>query len=328
MERYKKAQSINTDYELIPKEKDEGLRLDLYLSEQIEDLSRSKAKMLINNNSVMVNDNWVKASYSITSGDVVKVDTQLIQSEITLIPQSIPLDIVYEDEYLLVVNKPRNMVVHPGAGNYRDTMVNALLYHCQNLSDGTSYERPGIVHRLDKDTSGLLVVAKQNETHDILSEEIKNRRVARTYLALVIGDFSKKKATIDLPIGRDPRNRKKMAVVHGGKRAITKVEMLRSFQNPEKISYLKCSLETGRTHQIRVHLSHLGYPLLGDPVYRGKTGKNVDIDKNLTGQALHSFSLAFTHPVFKKTMVFRAPLPSDMMNLISKLTRSDKTNFR
>jgi len=293
-------------------------RLDSFISEEIKQLSRSKAKQLIENGLVTVNNKTVKPKYKVKEGDEISVKPYY-EEETELEPQNIPIEIVYEDKHLLVVNKDRDMVVHPGAGNYKDTLVNALLYHCKNLSEGSNESRPGVVHRLDKDTSGLLVVAKNNETHRHLSEALMNREIKRTYLALIYGKFPNQKATIDLPIGRNPKDRKKMAVIPSGKPAMTKLQLLKTFNKPEKVTYVKLNLETGRTHQIRVHLSHLGHPLIGDPVYGFTKPSKCKSISEIQGQALHSFKLEFKHPIYNRWMSFRAPLPDDMMQIIKML---------
>ncbi len=297
-------------------QEDSGTRLDSYLNEQLPDISRSKAKELISGKYVLVNNSYVKPSYNVMANDEIHIIAYEQASEQKLTPENIPLNIIYEDDDLIIVNKDRGMVVHPGAGNWEKTLVNALLYHCQHLSTGSSEERPGIVHRLDKDTSGLMVVAKNDLAHRKLSHDIKYKRIKRTYLALVKGDFPRNKATIDLPIGRNPKNRKQMAVVRSGKEAVTRARVLKRFSHPEHITYMKCQLETGRTHQIRVHFTSLGHPIIGDGVY-GNT--NTSLEQGLTGQLLHSFELRLHHPTKDEEKVFRAPLPYDMDNTIKQL---------
>ncbi|OWZ84151.1 RluA family pseudouridine synthase [Natranaerobius trueperi] len=296
-------------------QEDSQKRLDLIISERVSQLSRSKAKELIIKELVQVNGHHKKPRYEVKTGDEIIVNFETCADDINVKPENIPIDIVYEDEDVLVVNKERGMVVHPGAGNHQGTLVNALLFHCENLSEGTSKERPGIVHRLDKDTSGLLVVAKNDYVHQILSRDLQNRDIKRTYLALVSGNFPNDKATIDLPIARDSRNRKKMSVQPSGKRAVTRVRVLNSFSN---MTLLKIQLETGRTHQIRVHMSHLGYPLVGDPVY----GTSKSLTQQIEGQALHSFSLSFNHPKYEREMFFRAPLPNDMKDILKEAKKA------
>lgn len=285
-----------------------GIRIDKFLTENT-DYTRSKIKKMIENGSVLVNDKIVKVSYILKSADVIKF---LEYSENTSVePQNIPLDIYYEDDDLIVVNKPSGMVVHPAPGNYSNTLVNALMYHTSNLSSINTDVRPGIVHRIDADTSGLLLVAKNDRVHNILATAIKNKEVVREYIALVTGVILEDTATIDAPIGRDKNNRKKMAVTsENSKDAITHIKVLERYNNA---TLIRCKLETGRTHQIRVHLNYIGHPIVNDPVY----GHKKLIDKEF-GQMLHAEKIGFVHPTTMEYMEFTAP-PSDRFNEILEM---------
>lgn len=283
-------------------------RLDQYLSNKL-DISRSKVQKLIKEEKVLVNGKVASSNYLVDETDEINVDDDL-NYEIKVEGENIPLDVVYEDEYLLVVNKKSGMVVHPAPGNYTGTLVNALLYRF-NLGHSDNYLRPGIVHRIDKDTSGLLVVAKDDKTHEILSNMIKEKKVERIYIALVHGVINHDTGTIDAPIGRDAVNRQKMAVTDvNSKDAVTHFRVLKRYS---KNTLIECKLETGRTHQIRVHMEYIGYPIVNDPVY----GKN----KNTTafGQLLHSKSIRFIHPITKKELFFECDLPQEFKEYLEKL---------
>lgn len=283
------------------------VRIDKYLSEYFEDLSRSVVQTLIEEDDIQVNNDSVKSSYRLKVGDIVNIfDLTLDSKEIK--PMNIPLDIVYEDDDVLVVNKPSGMVVHPAPGHYQDTLVNALMYHIESLSDGSTETRPGIVHRIDKDTSGLLMVAKNNRAHEKLAKELHDKTTKRTYIALVEGVIKNKSGRINAPIKRDPHNRIKMGVMAGGKEAVTHFEVIEQFADA---TLIKCRLETGRTHQIRVHLDYIGHPLVNDPVY----GKKIDD----YGQYLHAKTLGFTHPRTKAWMEFDSELPEPFINYIKKI---------
>ena len=289
---------------------EEGIkeRLDKHLS-HISSISRIEIQKLIELEQILVNDKIIKMNkFKVQHGDNIQILSR-INREVTIEPEKIALDIVYEDDLLLVINKPNMMVTHPAPGNYSGTLVNALIYHFQNLSNVNGELRPGIVHRLDKDTSGLLVVAKDNKTHNFLAKQLQDHKIDREYLAIVEGIIINKITHIDLPIGRDPRNRQKMAVRYAkSKQAVTHVYIEKEFS---KNTLIKCVLETGRTHQIRVHLAYIKHPILGDKKY----GTSVDD----FGQYLHAKKLSFTHPNGEK-MTFHAELPKEFKDKIAELS--------
>lgn len=296
----------------IASEADEGMRADRWASEQLGGASRNRLQQLIKDGHLKINGEKVKASYRLKAGDSIIV--RIPEPEPAEVrPEKIPLDIVYEDRSLIVVNKPRGMVVHPAPGHMSGTLVNALLDHCRDLSGINGVLRPGIVHRIDKDTSGLLMAAKTDEAHRSLAAQLKDKRTRRMYLAIVHGQFSEPSGIIDAPIGRDSRDRKKMAVnrLHG-KHAVTHFKVLEPFDNYTLIS---CRLETGRTHQIRVHMASIGHPVAGDPKYG--PGKTLPI----AGQALHAAELGFVHPETGEELLFEAPLPEDIQRLLDELRR-------
>jgi len=296
-------------------EEDEGVRLDVFLAEIFDEFSRSYIQKLIKENMITVNDSNEKNRYLIKTGDSIKINVPPPR-ELEVTPQNIPLDIVYEDDTLLVINKPQNMVVHPAPGNYENTLVNALLYHCKDkLSSINGVIRPGIVHRIDKDTTGLLVVAKTDAAHRSLAQQLKDHTITRKYNAITLGNIKENQATIDAPIGRHPVDRLKMAVVQGGRNAVTHLRVLDRFV---QYTLIEAQLETGRTHQIRVHLSYIKHPLLGDDVYGGKISKF-----NLKGQVLHAKTLGFNHPSTGEYIEFSAPLP----NYFEKLLTVIKNNI-
>ena len=303
------------EYQLIVTQDNAKERIDKFLSVEFPELSRSYIHKLIEKKLITVNQKEAEKKYKLAENDVVSIN--IPDPEPTEVaPENIPLDIVYEDDDLLVVNKPKGMVVHPAAGNTSGTLVNALLYHCKDsLSGINGVLRPGIVHRIDKDTSGLLIVAKNDNSHKFLAEQIKNHSFAREYQAIIIGKLPKQKGTIETQIGRHKTNRKKMAVLQfGGKKAITHYEVLCEYSG---YSHIKLNLETGRTHQIRVHMSYLGHPILGDEIY-GSSKQNVF--KFLHGQCLHAKKIGFIHPTTHKYMEFDSELPeyfSKILNLLS-----------
>lgn len=284
------------------------IRLDKYLINKL-DLSRSKVQEMISQNLILVNNKSVKNSYILKYNDEVSVIGEL---EITTdaLPEKIDLDIIYEDDYLLVINKPSGLVVHPAAGHFTGTLVNALLYHVKNLSNNNGALRPGIVHRIDKDTSGLLIVAKDDNTHEALSMQLKDKSLSRKYLALVSGKINHDTGTIDAPIGRDPFDRKKMCVTdENAKYAVTHFKVLERYKNA---SLLECSLETGRTHQIRVHMKYINHPIINDPVYSSK--KNT----SSFGQMLHAKEITFIHPKTNKKMTFSCDAPKEFYEILEK----------
>lgn len=288
------------------------LRLDKYLVSQLEDFTRSAVSKLIEGGQVKVNDKTASKNYKCKAGDRVVIEIP-DPVELDVTAENIPLDIVYEDSDLLVVNKPKGMVVHPAAGNYSGTLVNALLYHCKDsLSGINGVIRPGIVHRIDKDTSGLLIVAKNDTAHLDLAQQIKEHSFHRAYQAVAYGNFKEDNGTVNQPIGRHPKDRKKMAVTYkNSKNAVTHYEVISRY---EKFTHIRCVLETGRTHQIRVHMAYIGHPLAGDEVYGPKK-----VITELNGQCLHAGELGFVHPRTKEYMEFTAPLPEYFTNFLKKL---------
>ena len=274
------------------------VRIDKYLA-SILDYSREYIGKLIDSKLVLVNEKVVKASYKVSLNDEIIIHDEEMKIENNILPVKMDLDIVYEDEYLMVINKPSGLVVHPGSGNYNNTLVNGLMYYTKNLSDIGGEARPGIVHRIDKDTSGLLLIAKTNKVHEMLADDFKNKRIKREYIALLDGVFMGGSATIDAPIGRDKQNREKMAVVEDGKHAVTHLKVLKRY---DQYTLVSCILETGRTHQIRVHMAYIGYPVHNDPVYSKREATSF-------GQFLHSYKMNFVHPITKKGMEFVCPLP-------------------
>lgn len=298
-----------------------GKRADVLLSEALG-ITRSAAERLIESEKVLVEGKAVTKSLKVTVRQSFEIEIPDPEPS-EAVPENIPLDIIYEDDDLIVINKPKGTVVHPAPGNPGGTLVNALLYHCgSSLSGVGGVIRPGIVHRIDKDTSGLLVVAKNDETHLALSEQLKTHTICRVYYAIAVGSFGNDKGTVNAPIGRHPTDRKKMAVIKSGKNAkeaITHYTVLEHFCG---FSYIKCRLETGRTHQIRVHMSYIGHPLMGDTVYGGGKTKFEICNKALiSGQCLHAGELEFIHPRSHALMHFEAPLPSYFYELLEKLRK-------
>lgn len=300
--------------ELTVSPEDVGERLDKYLSEQIEGLSRSAASRLIFEGKVTVGQSAVKKNYKTADGDMITVLTDDPQP-VDVLPEDIPLDIVYEDADLLVVNKPKDMVVHPAPGHFSGTLVNALMFHCMDGLSGINGElRPGIVHRIDKNTSGLLVVAKSDKAHAGLSEQIKDHSFTREYLAVAYGNIKEDERTVDAPIGRHKTDRKRMCVTELNSRpAVTHIKVIERYNG---FTYILCRLETGRTHQIRVHLAYIGHPIAGDDVY----GPSKVITE-LRGQCLHAYKLGFVHPVTGEYMEFTADPPESFVRFRDKLRR-------
>ncbi len=289
----------------------DNTRLDIYLATQLNQLSRSHIQMLIKNGSVLVNGVTVKPSYLLNSGEEISIRIEE-PKPLSIEAEDIDLDIYYEDSDVIVVNKKQGIVVHPAAGHYQGTLVNALLHHCSDLSGINGVIRPGIVHRIDKDTSGLLVIAKNDTAHLGLAKQWRVHKIKRIYHGIVQGVISENAGIIEAAIGRHPRQRKKMAVDPiKGKMAITHYNVLERF---DKYTFIECELETGRTHQIRVHMSHLGHPLLGDPLYGSRKQPF-----NLAGQALHASTIGFNHPISGKYLEFTSPLPTYFQQLLKQL---------
>ena len=295
----------------IVEEKDAGVRLDKAISDKDSNLSRVAVQRLIDNEKILVNGKKTKASYKISSGDEITIEKEELV-EVKLEAEDIPLDVIYEDDDILVVNKQKGLVVHPGNGNPNGTLVNAIMARCKDSLSGIGGEiRPGIVHRIDKDTSGLLIIAKHDKAHINMSEQIKDHKVVKTYLALARGNIRENEATIDMPIARSTRDRTKMAVSKTGKKAVTHIKVLERFNG---FTYIKVNIETGRTHQIRVHMAQIGFPIVGDTVY--SNGKNPF---NVVGQMLHSSRLEFVHPISGKNMDLEAPIPEYFEEVLNKL---------
>lgn len=294
---------------------DAGERIDKYITESLEeDISRSQIQQWIKDGHIMVNGRAVKANYRLSEAD--RVELRIPQpSEAEITPEAIPLEVAYEDGDVIVVNKPRGMVVHPAPGHYSGTLVNALMHHCKDLSGINGQLRPGIVHRIDKDTSGLIMAAKNDLAHLSLARQLKEHSVTRKYLAIVHGSVTHDNGTVDAPIGRDPRNRKLFTVTaRNGKHSVTHFAVIERFAD---YTYLELKLETGRTHQIRVHMQFIGHPLVGDPQYGRSRG--LSKDPEMIGQALHASVLGFEHPRTGEFLQFEAPLPADMRHLLDVL---------
>ena len=291
-------------------------RLDSYIVDKIQELSRTTVKRLIDEEKILVNGKKQKSSYRPEKGDCISIDTPKAH-EIELEAQNIPVPVIYEDNDIIVVNKPKGMVVHPANGNPDGTLVNAILAMCKDSLSGIGGEiRPGIVHRLDKDTSGLLIVAKNDEAHIKMSKQIQDRQVTKKYIALVKGVISENEATIDLPIGRSTKDRKKMAVDAKGKNAITHFKVLKRYNN---YTLLELKIDTGRTHQIRVHMSYIGHPVVGDSVY--SNGKN---EFGVEGQMLHARYLEFKHPITGEELKLEAPIPNYFEDVLQRLENNNK----
>lgn len=295
-------------------EDEEGIRVDKFLSEEMSDLSRSYIQKLIKEGNAFVNKRQVKANYKLSAGEEVVFWLPPLK-ELEIKPEKMELDILYEDEDIILVNKPKDMVVHPCAGRYEHTLVNGLLYHCKDqLSGINGVMRPGIVHRIDKDTTGVLVVCKNDRAHRSLAEQLKEHSITRKYRAIVMGTL-KEDGVVDKPIGRSKKDRKKMAIVQDGKRAVTYYHILEQLK--KQMTYIECQLETGRTHQIRVHMASIHHPLLGDKIY-GPSSQPYSLE----GQCLHAGVLGFIHPTKKEYMEFEAPLPEYFSDLLEKLKLS------
>ncbi len=295
---------------IIVEEEMDGERLDVFVAEQVEQLSRSVVKSLINEGKILVNQERQKPSYRVREGDDVNVEIPKPQV-LDLQPRNIPLEIIYQDADLAVINKPKGLVVHPAHGNWDYTLVNALLYHIKDLSGINGQIRPGIVHRLDKDTSGVMVVAKNDTAHRSLAVQIKEHSIKREYIALVHGTIKENLGTIDAPIGRSKNDRKKMAVIADGRPAVSKYQVLERYHN---YSLVKVELLTGRTHQIRVHFAYIKHPVVGDPLY-GSGKKHFNLDS----QALHAHLLGFVHPRNGKYLEFTSPLPDYFQEILVSL---------
>ena len=297
--------------EFLVLEEEEGDRLDVYLSSQLGDMSRSYIQKIVKDKKVKVNDKEEKAKYLVKEDDKVVIEIPAPKLlEVT--PQDIPIEIVYEDSDLLIINKQQDMVVHPAPGNYENTLVNAILYHCRdNLSSINGIIRPGIVHRIDKDTSGLLMIAKNNNAHNSLAEQLKDHSITREYEFICHGVVKEDTITVDKPIGRNPKDRLKMAIVKDGRNAVTHFEVVERYEN---FTHMRARLETGRTHQIRVHALSINHPLLGDVVYGPKSNKF-----KTNGQTLHAKKLGFIHPSSKEYVEFDSELPKYFKDIVNKL---------
>jgi 23S rRNA pseudouridine1911/1915/1917 synthase len=303
--------------QIIVKENKENKRLDSYIAEEKSELSRTTIKRLLENAQILVNGTKQKASYKPETGDLIQINMpELCKTE--LVAQDIPVPVIYEDKDIIVVNKPKGMVVHPANGNPDKTLVNAILAMCKDSLSGIGGEiRPGIVHRLDKDTSGLLIVAKNDLAHINMSKQIQDRQVIKKYIALVRGIVPEDEATIDMPIARSKKDRKKMAVDKDGKNAVTHFKVLKRY---DKYTLLELKIDTGRTHQIRVHMSYIGHPVVGDTTY--SNGKN---EFGIEGQMLHAKYLEFKHPITGETLKLEAPLPQYFENVLKKLDEDNRS---
>ena len=291
---------------------EKNLRLDIFLSKKFSEWSRSHIQKIISDGKITVNEKIVKPNFKLGGGEIISV-AEIENVETEYLPENLPLNILYEDADIIVLNKARGMTVHPADTVKSGTLVNALLFHCKDLSGINGVKRPGIVHRLDKDTSGVMVVAKNDSAHINLAEQISTKTATRRYLAIVHGVIEDNAGIITGAIGRDKTDRKKMAVTSDGKAAVTEFKVLERFKN---FTYVECKLQTGRTHQIRVHMAAIGHPLLGDTKYTSR--KNIF---DIQGQALHSYNLSLIHPASGERMNFTAPLPDDMEKILSVLRK-------
>ena len=288
-----------------------NLRIDKYLA-GVTDYSRELISKMLNDEYILVNDKKVKGSYKVSVGDIINIKDGYVK-EMDVKPKKMDLDIVFEDDYLMVINKPSGLVVHPGNGNYDNTLVNGLMYYTKNLSNVGEEFRPGIVHRLDKDTSGLMLVAKDNKCHELLADDFKNKRIHREYVALLDGVLPENSAIVDAPLARSKEDYQKIAVMAGGKRAVTHLEVIKKYKEN---TLVRLVLETGRTHQIRVHMAYIGYPVHNDPVYNKRKSDQF-------GQFLHSEYLSFIHPITKEKLNFRAKLPEYFQEFLDTLDESN-----
>ena len=294
-------------------EESKNQRLDAFLASSLDGLTRSQATRLIESGEVAVNGRAVSKSYKLAGGEDIAV-TLPEPEPVEAVPQDIPLDVVYEDADVIVVNKPSGMVVHPAPGHPDGTLVNALLYHCAGTLSGVGGAlRPGIVHRIDRDTSGLIIAAKNDAAHQYLSAQLADHTLARTYECIVVGKLREDRGTVDAPIARHPTDRKRMAVVAGGREAVTHWEVIARYPG---YTHVRCRLETGRTHQIRVHMAYIGHPILGDTVYGAK--KEVP---GLTGQCLHAVGLRFLHPRTHEVVELSCPLPDEFTRMLQKIRK-------
>ena len=297
---------------LYPEKDDIGMRIDLFISSRMDDLSRSRIQKYIKEGLVKSNGTICKANYRINNKDIIDIVIPKQPQDSNIMPENLPLDIIYEDNDILIINKPKNMVVHPAPGHYSGTVVNAVMYHCKDsLSGINGVMRPGIVHRIDKDTTGSLIICKNDESHNKIAIQIAEHTVTRVYRGIVIGGFKESEGSIDAPIGRNPKERKKMAINIEGRHAVTHWKVLSSNNG---YSYMEFRLETGRTHQIRVHMTSIGHPLLGDDVY-GPSKQPYKLD----GQTLHAMTIGFIHPSTNEYVEFNAPMPEYFNNMLKKL---------
>lgn len=303
-------------YTFTPDDEQKNVRIDKFLSEQLPDQSRSYLQKLLKEGNVTVNEKPVKANYKVQLSDTVRLELPEPENP-DILPEDIPLDILYEDEDVLIINKPKGMVVHPSVGHYTHTVVNAVMFHCKDhLSGINGVMRPGIVHRIDMDTTGAIVICKNDMAHQSLADQLKEHSITRKYRALVHGNLKEDEGMVEGPIGRHPTDRKKMAINHkNGKPAVTHYKVLERFGS---YTFIECQLETGRTHQIRVHMASIGHPLLGDELYGNP--KNLAM-KGLQGQTLHAMVIGFVHPSTHEYMEFEAPLPEYFQNLLLKLSK-------
>lgn len=306
---------MSSSLELFASDNDIGMRIDKYITNYLDNYTRSQIQKLIKNGFVYVNNNNVKANYKVRANDYIVINIQSPE-KIVIKPENIPIDVIYEDDDLIIINKAKGVVVHPAADHISGTIVNGLLYHYKNqLSQISGDMRPGIVHRLDKNTSGALIVCKNDEAHKSIAKQLKEKSITRKYCAIVYNAFSHEEGIINAPIGRHPVKRTKMSINYdNGRDAITHYKLIKNLE--QNFAYVECKLETGRTHQIRVHMSSISHPILGDNVY-GPSNRRFKLD----GQALHARFVGFVHPSYKKYMEFEAPLPGYFVKLINKLIK-------